>query len=121
MFSAGLSGMAESSKKVIGGFRILQEIQAGSGAQGTVYKAVCEDDSKGIAAKGTVVALKVMAVQDEDKSQWRKLEKRTRELSELKHPNVVRYYGASLIRERTYSGRSCGSRYFSLRSSSSAS
>ena len=93
MFFAGLTVMAESSKKVIGGFRILQEIQAGSGAQGTVYKAVCEDESKGITAKGTVVALKVMAVQDEDKSQWRKLEKRTRELSGLKHPNVVRYYG----------------------------
>ena len=85
--------MAEPSKKTIGGFRILQEIQAGSGSQGTVYKAVCEDEVKGIAAKGTVVALKVMAVQDEDKSQWRKLEKRTRELAELKHPNVVRYYG----------------------------
>jgi len=85
--------MAALKDKVIGGFRVLLEIQAGSGSQGTVYKAVCEEDKHGLVPVGTVVALKVMPVQDEGRSQWRKLEKRTRELSNLRHPNVVRYHG----------------------------
>ncbi|MBE6395414.1 MAG: hypothetical protein E7046_00210 [Lentisphaerae bacterium] len=85
--------MSELNDKIIGGFRVLQEIQAGSGSQGTVYKAVCEVDKFGFVTPGTVVALKVMAVQDDGKQQWKKLEKRTAELSRLNHPNVVRYYG----------------------------
>lgn len=80
-------------KKIIGGFRVLREIQAGSGSQGTVYKAVCEIDKFGIVKPGTVVALKVMAVQDDGKQHWRKLEARTFELRRMKHPNIVRYYG----------------------------
>ena len=85
--------MAELNDKIIGGFRVLREIQAGSGSQGTVYKAVCEVDKFGFVAPGTVVALKVMAVQDDGKQHWNKLEKRTAELCRLNHPNVVRYYG----------------------------
>ena len=79
--------------KIIGGFRILQELQAGSGSQGTVYKAVCETAREGIAAVGDVVAIKVMAVQDEGQALWKKLEHRTQELVQLQHPNVVRYKG----------------------------
>ncbi len=85
--------MAATKERVIGGFRVLQEIQAGSGSQGTVYKAVCDEDRHHLVPVGTVVALKVMAVQDEGRDQWRKLEKRTRELVRLTHPNVVKYYG----------------------------
>lgn len=85
--------MADQKDKIIGGFRVLQEIQAGSGSQGTVYKAVCEDAKHNLVAVGTVVALKVMPVQDEGGAQWRKLQKRTAELSRLDHPNVVKYYG----------------------------
>ena len=85
--------MAEQKEKTIGGFKVLQEIQAGSGSQGTVYKAVCEDAKHGLVAVGTVVALKVMPIQDEGGAQWRKLQKRTAELARLDHPNVVKYYG----------------------------
>lgn len=85
--------MAEQKDKIIGGFKVLQEIQVGAGSQGTVYKAVCEEDKHGLVQPGTLVALKVMAVQDEGGNQWRKLQKRTAELARLKHPNVVRYYG----------------------------
>lgn len=85
--------MATLKDRTIGGFRILAEIQAGSGAQGTVYKAVCENDIHGLVPPGTLVALKVMPVQDEGQSQWRRLEKRTAELAALRHPNVVRYCG----------------------------
>ena len=85
--------MSELGDKIIGGFRVLQEIQAGAGSQGTVYKAICEVDKFGFVEVGTVVALKVMAVQDDGGHHWRKLEKRTAELSRLDHPNVVRYYG----------------------------
>lgn len=81
------------SLKTIGGFEILEEIQAGSGSQGTVYKARCVSDVHGFVSPGTVVALKVMPVQDEGGSLWRKLEKRTKELVQLDHPNVVRYHG----------------------------
>ncbi len=80
-------------EKIIAGFRVLQNLQMGSGSQGTVYKAVCEEPREGIAAKGDVVALKVMFVQDEGQVQWKKLQKRTQELSRLDHPNVVRYRG----------------------------
>ena len=85
--------MAGQKDKVLGGFRVLEEIQAGSGSQGTVYKAVCEDAKHGLVPVGTVVALKVMAVQDEGGVQWRKLQKRTAELAKLDHPNVVKYHG----------------------------
>ena len=82
-----------ATPKIIGGFRILQELQVGAGSQGTVYKAVCEVGRDGIAEVGDVVALKVMAVQDEGQTLWRRLEQRTRELAQLDHPNIVRYKG----------------------------
>ena len=85
--------MSALKDKIIGGFRVLAEIQAGSGSQGTVYKAVCDEDKHGLVPVGTVVALKVMPVQDEGQAQWRKLEKRTRELANLNHPSVVKYHG----------------------------
>lgn len=85
--------MADLKNKVIGGFQVLQEIQAGSGSQGTVYKAICVDAKDGIVPQGTVVALKVMAVQDEGRKQWKRLEKRTADLARLDSPNVVKYYG----------------------------
>ena len=85
--------MSELKDRIIGGFRILQEIQSGSGSQGTVHKAECIEDVHGLTRVGEVVALKVMAVQDDAKQQWEKLKRRTSELSQLKHPNIVRYYG----------------------------
>lgn len=77
----------------IGGFEILDELSAGYGAQGMVYRAVCVENKFGFVKPGTVVALKSMNVNDDQGSQWRKLEKRTRELVALEHPNIVRYYG----------------------------
>ena len=85
--------MSANAAKIIGGFRVLQELQAGSGSQGTVYKATCAEDKHGLVPVGTVVALKVMPVQDGEGAQWRKLQKRTAELARLDHPNVVKYYG----------------------------
>ena len=85
--------MGERRDRVVGGFRILQEIQGGSGSQGTVYKAVCEEDKHGLVPVGAVVALKIMPVQDDTGDLWRKLERRTQELARLEHPNIVRYFG----------------------------
>ncbi len=85
--------MSANAAKIIGGFRVLQELQAGSGSQGTVYKAVCAEDKHGLVPVGMVVALKVMPVQDGEGAQWRKLQKRTAELARLDHPNVVKYHG----------------------------
>ena len=85
--------MADLKDKVIGGFKVLQAIQAGAGSQGTVYKAECVEDVHGLCPVGTMVALKVMAVQDDGHDHWRRLDKRTRDLAALVHPNVVRYFG----------------------------
>ena len=86
---AGLSG------KTLGGFRILEQIQVEESAQGIVCKAICEAENPSVSvSKGQVVALKVMPVRDDNRrQQWRKLENRTKELAQLNHPNIVRYYG----------------------------
>ena len=85
--------MADLKDKIIGGFKVLEAIQAGAGAQGTVYRAECVEDVHGLAPVGTMVALKVMAVQDEGQDLWRRLVKRTEGLARLDHPNVVKYFG----------------------------
>lgn len=83
----------DGSNKVIGGFRVLKDLKAGAGSQGTVYKAVCEVARFPTVAIGDVVALKVMAVQDDDGSEFARLESRTAELVALDHPNIVKYHG----------------------------
>lgn len=87
------------SGKVIGGFKMLDAVQAHAGAQGAVYRALCVEDRHGLVPKGTIVALKIMAVQDEGKIRWRDFVKHASELSKLNHPNVVRYFGG--FRERS--------------------
>ena len=84
---------ADETRKVIGGFRVLKDLKAGAGSQGTVYQAVCEVPRFPSVAVGDVVALKVMAVQDDDGKAYARLERRTADLVALEHPNVVKYYG----------------------------
>ena len=76
-----------------GCFRVLTDLKSGVGSQGTVYKAVCERDGFEGVAVGTVVALKVMPVQDDDRRQFARLKTRTDELVGLAHPGVVKYLG----------------------------
>jgi len=83
----------DGSRKIIGGFRVLKDLKAGAGSQGTVYKAVCEDSRFPSVSAGDVVALKVMAVQDEDGEAYARLERRTAKLVALDHPNIVKYHG----------------------------
>ena len=83
----------DGSRKVIGGFRVLKDLKAGAGSQGTVYKAVCEVSRFPSVSAGDVVALKVMAVQDDDGEAYAKLERRTAKLVALDHPNIVKYHG----------------------------
>ena len=85
--------MADLRNRVIGGFRIIDDLKLGSGSEGTVYKAVCETARFDGCPVGTVVALKTMMAQDDDHRLFAKLEKRTNELVRLNHPNVVRYFG----------------------------
>ena len=81
------------SGNVIGGFKILEPIRAGAGAQGSIYRAECVADVHHLVPVGTMVALKVMAVQDKDQELWRYLQKRTDDLAKIDHPNVVKYFG----------------------------
>lgn len=84
---------ADDTFKMIGGFRILRDLKAGAGSQGTVYQAVCEESRFPTVTVGDIVALKVMAVQDDDGEEFARLEKRTADLAQLDHPNVVKYHG----------------------------
>jgi len=78
----------------VGGFKLLASIKAGSGAQGNVYKAVCERDDLPLCPRGTVVALKSMPVTGTDADHaFERLQARTQALSAIDHPNIVRYLG----------------------------
>ena len=77
----------------IGGFRVLEALHGGSGAQGTVCRAVCEEATVPGIAVGDIVALKTMSVADEDGSHFRRLQRRTDVLAGIGHPNIVRYRG----------------------------
>lgn len=85
--------MASRVGERIGGFRILSEIKSGSGSQGTVFRAVCEESAFDGLVVGSEVALKVMVASPDDHSRWEKLRRRTDELVRLSHENLVRYYG----------------------------
>ncbi|MBR3822200.1 MAG: protein kinase [Kiritimatiellae bacterium] len=77
---------------MIGGFRVLTEIHGGG--QGKIVKAVCEAPPFEGIESGTVVALKVMPVsQNECEWRWTRLKERTDALAKLSHPNVVKYFG----------------------------
>ena len=90
--------MGMQTARRIGGFCMLEALKSGSGSQGTVHKAVCENAKDGIVPVGTVVAVKTMPVQDESDLQWKNLAKRTAALSEIRHPGIVRYLGC--LREK---------------------
>ena len=86
-----------TDNNLTGDFRIL-EFHGASGGQGRVRRAIYEGDT--LTKKGTEVALKLMSVSEEDADQWGRLEKRTRELSKIDHPNVVRYFGCFKARDQ---------------------
>jgi tRNA A-37 threonylcarbamoyl transferase component Bud32 len=80
----------------IGPFELKEEL--GSGAMGTVYKAVYED--------GRVVALKVISLGlANNETAIRRFEREAEILKQLKHPNIVRLFGA---------GRTKGTPYFAM-------
>lgn len=83
-----------TGENMVGDFRVLASIRAGSGSQGTVYKAVCERDGSAICPRGTVVALKAMSVSGLDSdSAYEKLCRRTKALKSIECANVVKYLG----------------------------
>lgn len=77
----------------IGCFRVLCDLALGTGSQGTVFKAICEEPGFAGVRVGEVVALKVMSVPDVDGSRFARLERRVSELCALDSPNVVHYIG----------------------------
>ena len=85
--------MSESRR--VGGFRILNDLASGTGSQGSVVRAICEEPSDSVpgVAVGDVVALKLMGTQDDDARAWERFERRTRLLMSIDHPNIVKYLG----------------------------
>ena len=77
----------------IGCFRVLCDLALGTGSQGTVFKAICEEPGFAGVRVGEVVALKVMSAPDVDGSRFARLERRVSELCVLDSPNVVHYIG----------------------------
>lgn len=84
--------MVAAGDRIFGGFRVVQSIKCGSGSQGTLYKAVCEDGA--MVPRGTAVALKVMPVHEDCSRQIVRMDARTAALVRISHPNVVRYFGS---------------------------
>ena len=89
----GTLAVTGNGERRLGGFRVVAPIKDGKGSQGAVYRAVCERATVPGVAVGEVVALKTMTVREDGGEQFAKFEKRTRLLSEIDHPNVVRYKG----------------------------
>lgn len=87
-----------SNNSLIADFYDVQAINGASGGQGRVRRAKYRGDS--LTKKGSEVALKLMSVPEEDSGQWERLEKRTRELTAITHPNVVRYLGCFRTRDQ---------------------
>ena len=86
----------------IGCFRVLCDLALGTGSQGTVFKAICEEPGFAGVRVGEVVALKVMSVPDIDGSRFASLERRVSELCALDSPNIVRYIGCFCERRELY-------------------
>lgn len=85
--------VADVSAKRIGGFRVLDNHPLGTGREGLVWRAVCENPPFDGVKAGEVVAVKTMSENDPDGTIYRKLQLRTDALVKLNHPNIVRYRG----------------------------
>ena len=89
--------MADLNGKTVDGFRILRTLK--SGAQGTVYEAVCEQGNSLGCTSGAHVAIKAMSVQDESGSSFAELQRRTARLGAIDHPNIVKYHGCFVMQD----------------------
>ena len=89
--------MADLNGRTVGGFHILRTLK--SGAQGTVYEAVCESDGSLGCSAGAHVAIKAMSVQDENGGSFDEVRRRTEKLSAIDHPNVVKYHGCFQLQD----------------------
>ena len=89
--------MADLNGRTVCGFRILRTLK--SGAQGTVYEAVCEQGNSLGCVSGAHVAIKAMSVQDESGSSFAELQSRTSRIGAIDHPNVVKYHGCFMLQD----------------------
>ena len=88
--------MTAKADTLLGPFRILGPITGARGSQGSVFRAVCENAEMPGLRTGDVVAVKVMAGDDNGEA-LRRLQERIRLIQKTGHANVVRYYGAFLV------------------------
>src|SRR5437762_963102 len=75
--------------KELGPFKITREL--GSGAMGTVYQATYTKPGE---AQGRVMAVKVLAIGAVSETAQKRFEREVEVLKQLKHPNIVRFYGS---------------------------
>ena len=88
--------MTAKTDTLLGPFRILGPITGARGSQGSVFRAVCENAEMPGLRTGDVVAVKVMAGDDNGEA-LRRLQERIRLIQKTGHANVVKYFGASLV------------------------
>lgn len=83
--------MTPDEPQLFGAFKILDTLKCEPGSQGSVFRAECVGDFPGV-ARGEVVVLKAMKVEDEGEA-FSRLLRRTEALKRITHQNVVRYRG----------------------------
>ncbi|HEY5043898.1 MAG TPA: protein kinase [Verrucomicrobiae bacterium] len=89
--------MAEPVKSFLGKYELLEVI--GDGAEGRVYKAVCNADNVPAVARGELVAVKRLKSTGHEKESQQFL-RQIKILSKLNHPNIVRHKDSFVWREK---------------------
>src|SRR5665213_191332 len=89
--------MAENVKTFLGKYELLEVI--GDGAEGRVYKAVCNADTVPGVARGELVAVKRLKSTGHEKESQQFL-RQIKILSKLNHPNIVRHKDSFVWREK---------------------
>ena len=89
--------MAETVKSFLGKYELLEVI--GDGAEGRVYKAICNADTVPGVARGELVAVKRLKSTGHEKESQHFL-RQIKILSKLNHPNIVRHKDSFVWREK---------------------
>ena len=99
--------MEESSdSKVIGKYELLEVV--GTGAQGQVWKAKCLEDINEFAARGDIVAIKILSNRGSaDEMEEKRFMRQVSILEHLNHPGICHYIDYFIDAEGEFNERRC--------------